>query len=288
MSFTMVKSLRAPRTTGAAYHDLNEQTKERQIQIMSGKYKNNTSLTPIIATIIVALAAIVLAIAAILTLDKKNNEPTPSGAPSSSTPVENVFHPSQDFIDECTYAAHDLVRDSYSILRLFVTEGLPHFDEPYGNEPEDGIYSVNSTEYTSLSQIEELVRSVYVPAEAKRILTDIDGNGLAVYLEREVLTEAQTAESGGTNDGPGYVKTKVLGINAGFKPDTAYAKDWSSCSIMVMPRSEQECDLKIYLDGLQPETGTAEDTNSEESSKSILVTSMVKDGDEWRLTEFVY
>jgi len=251
---------------------------------MSGKYKENTSLTPIIATIVVALAAIVLAIAAILTLNKGDEGQTHSG--NSSAPVESGFQPSQEFINECKYAAHDLVEQSYSILRLFVIEGLPHFDEPYGNEPEDGIYSVNSTDYTSLSDIEELVKSVYVPAEAKRILTDIDGNGLAVYLEREVLRELETAESGETNEGPHYVKEKVLGINAKFKPDTGYEKDWSSCSIVVIPKSEQECDLKIYLDGLEPETTTAEGEG--ESSGSVLLTSMVKDGDEWKLTKFVY
>ncbi len=253
---------------------------------MSDKYKKNTSLTPIIATIVVALAAIVLAVAAILTLNNGDEGQTHSNNSTPSVPVESSFQPEQEFINECTYAAHDLVEQSYSILRLFVTEGLPHFDEPYGNEPEDGIYTVNSTDYTSLKQIEELVKSVYVPAEAKRILTDIDGNGLAVYLDREVLREQETVEPSETHEGPYYVKDIVLGINAEFKPDTDYEKDWSSCSIVVMPRSEKECDLKIYLDGLEPETGAAEDEG--ERSGSILLTSMVKDGDEWKLTEFVY
>ncbi len=248
---------------------------------MSDKYKKNPSLTPIIATIVVALAAIVLAVAAILTLNRDQNESSDT-SDRSSIPVSSAFEPSQDLITECSYAAHDLVAESYAVLRLFVTEGLPHFDEPYGNEPEDGIYTVNSTDYTSLSQIEDLVKSVYVPAEAKRILTDFDGNGLAVYLDREILREQMTVEPSETHEGPYYVKDIVLGINAKFKPDTDYKKDWSTCSIVVMPISEQECDLKIYLDGLDPET------ESDTKSDSILETSMVKDGDEWKLTKFVY
>ena len=107
------------------------------------KYKENKSIIPLVSTIVIAVIAIVLAIVAIMTL--KKDKP---GENSSSTAVDN-FVPTDALIEECTYAAHDLVRDNFSVIRLYITEGLAHFDEPYGNLPEDGIYTVNSTEYSS-------------------------------------------------------------------------------------------------------------------------------------------
>ena len=132
------------------------------------KYKENKSIIPLVSTIVIAVIAIVLAIVAIMTL--KKDKP---GENSLSTAVDN-FVPTDALIEECTYAAHDLVRDNFSVIRLYITEGLAHFDEPYGNLPEDGIYTVNSTEYSSLEQIEEMLKSIYVNSEAERVLTNID------------------------------------------------------------------------------------------------------------------
>lgn len=245
-----------------------------------------------ISTIVVAVLAIALAVTAVIMLSNNKNNTT-SQTSQSGTVTSNGFVPTDELIEECTYAAHDLVADSYSIVRLFVTEGLPHYDEPYGNLPEDGIYTVNSTEYNSLEDIENLVRSVYVNAEAERILTNIDGNGLAVYKNREVLVDAvydESADAGETAEGtgesrPAYVTEQVLGIDASFTPDTSYDKDWSSCSIAVVPKSETECELTIYLDGIGAtgETGTAE-----AESGDVLETAMVKIDGEWRLSVFAY
>lgn len=246
------------------------------------KSKQNTSVAPLIATIIVAVAAIALAIVAILTLRNKDSD-----ADNSSQQWESSFVPSETLLEECTYAAHDLVADSYSIIRLFVTEGLAHYDEPYGNLPEDGIYTVNSTEYTSLEQIEELVRSVFVNAEAERILTNIDGNGMAVYLNREVLVDIVYTDEPETDEArPLYTTENVLGINADFVPDSDYSKDWSSVSIAVLPKSETECELTIYLGGYTPaESG---EVGEEPDPDSVLETAMVKIDGEWRLSVFVY
>ncbi|MBQ9948662.1 MAG: hypothetical protein IJO91_09770 [Oscillospiraceae bacterium] len=257
--------------------------------------KQNNSLVPMISTIIVAVLAIAVAVTAVILLTGDKGETSSAGGTSDQQiSSETVFRPTQELIDECTYAAHDLVAGSYRIVRLFVTDGLDHFDEPYGNKPEDGIYTVNSKEYTSLSEIEELVRSIYTEDVAKLILTDIDGNGLAVYQNREVLVkveeplpeegeeESDTTESE-TTDGTAQYKTElVLGISADFVPAADYKKDWSSCRIAVVPVSESECKLTVYLDGLSPETVTDADKDS------ILEMSMVKSEDNWRLTKFVY
>ncbi|MDE6030729.1 MAG: hypothetical protein K2G32_03825 [Oscillospiraceae bacterium] len=244
------------------------------------KYKENKSVIPLVATIIVAIIAIVLAIVAILTL--RRDEPEPNS--SEPTPVVSNFVPSDALIEECTYAAHDLVRDNFSVIRLYITEGLAHYDEPYGNLPEDGIYTVNSTEYSSLEQIEEMLKSIYVKSEAERVLTNIDGNGKAVYVNREVLVDAvYTGEAESGESRPLYTTETVLGISAGFIPDTSYNKDWSTCNIAVLPTSETECELTIYLGGLTPDS-EIDETNKD----SVLETAMRKIDGEWRLAQFVY
>lgn len=244
------------------------------------KYKENKSVIPLVATIIVAIIAIVLAIVAIMTL--RRDEPEPNS--SEPTPVVSNFVPSDALIEECTYAAHDLVRDNFSVIRLYITEGLAHYDEPYGNLPEDGIYTVNSTEYSSLEQIEEMLKSIYVKSEAERVLTNIDGNGKAVYVNREVLVDAvYTGEAESGESRPLYTTETVLGISAGFIPDTSYDKDWSTCNIAVLPTSETECELTIYLGGLTPDS-EIDETNKD----SVLETAMRKIDGEWRLAQFVY
>ncbi len=250
------------------------------------KSKKNASTATLVATIIVAVAAIALAIVAVITLNKSSG--STSNTPSSS--VDTNFKPTDELVEECQYAAHDLVKNNYEIVRLFVTEGLPHYDEPYGNLPEDGVYTVNSTDYTSLSQIEEFVKSVFVNSEAERILTNIDGNGLSVYKNREVFVDvvdeetgetAETTATGETVSRPHYTTETVLGISADFKPDTSYNKDWSSCSIAVLPISENECRLTIYLGGLDESAESADPDN-------VLETQMVKIDGTWKLSVFVY
>lgn len=245
------------------------------------KYKENKSIIPLVSTIVIAVIAIALAIVAMMTL--KKDKPGQNG-PEPSQTISNNFVPSDELIEECTYAAHDLVRDNFSVIRLYITEGLAHFDEPYGNLPEDGIYTVNSTEYSSLEQIEEMLKSIYVNSEAERVLTNIDGNGKAVYVNREILVDAvytDEAESGESR--PLYTTETVLGISADFTPDTDYDKDWSTCNIAVLPKSETECELTIYLGGLTPDS-EIDETNKD----SVLETAMRKIDGEWRLAQFVY
>ncbi|MGN1422916.1 MAG: hypothetical protein ACI4XA_06030 [Oscillospiraceae bacterium] len=252
----------------------------------TNKSSNNSSKTTLIATIIVAVAAIALAIVAVMTLNKGSGNT--SSAPTSS--ADPAFKPTDELVEECQYAAHDLVKNNYEIVRLFVTEGLPHYDEPYGNLPDDGIYTVNSTDYSSLAEIEELVQSTFVNSEAERILTNIDGNGMAVYKNRQIYVdvpedtaETATADTSEAASRPHYTTETVLGINANFKPDTAYNKDWSSCSIAVLPVSETECQLTVYLGGLDE---TAE--SSDPDPDTVLETQMVKINGEWKLSVFVY
>lgn len=248
--------------------------------------KQNNSLIPLISTVVVAVLAIAVVIVAIIVISGDNGGTSADSGSSAGVSSSQPFEPTQELVDECTYAAHDLVAGNYRILRLFVTEGLPHEDEPYGNLPEDGLYTVSSSEYKTLGVIEELVNSVFVEEEAVRVLGNIDGKGLAVYQNREKLVKVENVADGtgeASEDGPGirYEKEYVLGISADFVPDTDYAKDWSSCRIAIVPRSETLCDLTVYLDGLDENTVSA-------NSESVLSMTMVKVEQEWRLEKFVY
>ncbi len=247
--------------------------------------------TPLIATVIVAAAAAALAIAAVvMMLTQKPSQPQTSGESVSNT-VSDTSYLTPEYREECEYAAHDLLNDSHEILRLFVTEGLHHEDEPYGNLPEDGYYTVNSTDYASLEQIEELVRSVYTEDAAERILKNADGKGLVVYANREQLVRVEqtapttegtadgTSEST-TESGPRYEKVYKLGISADFTPDES--KSWSSCAITIEYLENGKCGLTAYLDGIDSSNGV-----TDENKDSVLQMTMIKLDDGWRLADFV-
>ena len=252
--------------------------------------KQKASLAPIISTIIVAVMAIAVAVVAIVLI---TGEDTPTSQTPSDTSISSpsAFSPTQEQVDECTYAAHDLVAAHYKAVRLFVTEGLDHLPEPYGNKPDGGYYTVDSTSYKTLEDITTLLSSIYTAEEVQRIITNFDGNGMQVYKDREMLVKVEetyegtaepTAEATSDNGSVQYTTEYVLGIHMDFAPAENYGKDWSTCRIAVTPVSETECTLKVYLDGVDPETATEAD------SDSILDMSMVKGNEGWRLNSFAY
>ena len=121
--------------------------------------------------------------------------------------------------------------------------------------------------------------SVYTDEAAEKVLHNIDGKGFEVYKKRTILVDNPSTDE----NAPHYKEAVVLGINADFKADTTREKLWESCSLAVLPTSETECDITIYLDG----TGDSSDISSVSEDK-ILRTKMVKTDAGWRLTEFVY
>lgn len=259
------------------------------------KEKKKSSVSTLIATIIVALAAVAAIVVLIVMTGRAPEEEQrlPDG-------TEVTFKPTQELADECGERAQELMQGNYRVLRLFISEGLPHRSEPYGNRPEDGLYTVDSAEFRTFEQVEELVRSVYTEDEAERILTgmpsDASGSGrlIAVYAPREIYVDrSELLENTSvpkvpevvipsTESGPTYVKTSVLGISEDFTPYTDYKKPWGSISIKIVPVSADECYVTVYL-------GAAKDVDlSSIEETDILNTKMVRVNGEWRLTELVY
>lgn len=236
------------------------------------------SAAPLIVTIVVAVLAV--AVVAVLIFVLKKPEP----ADNSSS--ESGFVVTQEFEQECQKAAGSLVTSSFDVMRLYVFEGLSYMGEPYGNEPEDGLYSVyteDNAKYTTLEDIEKLVKSVYTESAADKIMHNIDGNGLEVFKNRKVLEKAEyDSEPDSSESRPEYIEKEVLGISASFKPDTSKRDLWADCSIMLTSITENKCEMKIYLGGVED----SEDL-SEVSSDSVVNLEMVKTAAGWRLSAFV-
>lgn len=226
--------------------------------------KKNTAAT--IATIIVA----VLAIATTLFLLYQT---------SQQQIQENQYNyiPSDEVNEEMNMNAVTLIKNNCEIFRIYLQYGLPHQAEPYNNVPEDGYYTVKSDSYKTMSDIEKLVNSTFVEKEAKRILTDINGDNIAVYAE-------ETDEDG--NKGIG-LDMNMVDENGRFKA-LDYGYTWSNARFTLHPKSNTECDIIVELNSAE-ETSSADTTSfGSESSIKKVTANMLKVNGEWRLQKLVY
>ncbi len=226
--------------------------------------KKNTAAT--IATIIVA----VLAIATTLFLLYQT---------SQQQIQENQYNyiPSDEVNEEMNMNAVTLIKNNCEIFRIYLQYGLPHQSEPYNNVPEDGYYTVKSDSYKTMSDIEKLVNSTFVEKEAKRILTNINGDNIAVYAE-------ETDEDG--NKGIG-LDMNMVDENGRFKA-LDYGYTWSNARFTLHPKSNTECDIIVELNSAE-ETSSADTTSSgSESNIKKVTANMLKVNGEWRLQKLAY
>lgn len=172
-----------------------------------------------IATIIVALLAIAVAIFAFwkIAQDKVESDTI------NEDRIKNYI-PADDLLIEMQGAAETLIKNNYTVVKLYFTRGLPREDEPYGNKPEGGFYFVNSDVYKTMEDVQKIVDETFFTEEAARIKNNPLGFG-AVYSER---------------DGR-------LGISENFKEDNEYDVDWENPSYIVIPKSDTECEVKVTL-----------------------------------------
>ena len=212
--------------------------------------KKNTAAT--IATIIVA----VLAIATTLFLLYQT---------SQQQIQENQYNyvPSDEVNEEMNMNAVTLIKNNCEVFRIYLQYGLPHQAEPYNNVPEDGYYTVKSENYKTFSDIETLVNSTFVEKEAKRILTNINGNK-GIGLDAKMVDE-----------------------NGRFKA-IAYDYTWSEAKFTLHPKSNTECDITVELNPAE-ETSSADTSSGSESGNTKKITAnMLKVNGQWRLQKLVY
>lgn len=174
-------------------------------------------------------------------------------SPAATTPREDAYVPDEALSEEMKDEATRLLQQNYEVLRLYYTRGLPHLDEPYGNRPEDGYYTVDSSEYTSLSQLYALVDSTYDTEQAATVKRNSLGYG-AVYQER----------------GSG-----ALGIIENFTP-MEYDVSWDNPTFSIAPESDERCGIVLTL-------------HHRDSGEEVGVTGeMIKTEDGWRLRSVLF
>lgn len=170
-----------------------------------------------------------------------------------------------------------LIKNNCEVFRIYLQYGLPHQAEPYNNVPEDGYYTVKSENYKTFSDIETLVNSTFVEKETKRILTNINGDDVAIYAE-------ETDDDG--NKGIG-LDAKMVDENGRFKA-IAYDYTWSNAKFTLHPKSNTECDITVELNPAE-ETSSADTSSGSESGNTKKITAnMLKVNGQWRLQKLVY
>ncbi len=222
---------------------------------IKGKYPEST---PLYAAFLSAGA--VAAIAAFVIVMNMNGDKLPAvsgGEPTATTTTTQAapqgYVPEDTLSVEMKDAAIELLGSNYEVLKLYFISGLAHKDEPYGNAPEDGYYTVDDSEYISLAQLEELVDSTFVAEQAKAIKENSLGYG-PIYKERD----------GGE-----------LGIIENFTP-MPYEISWDNPQFKIDPVSDEECVINVTLH------------NRTDGAEVSLKGEMTKTEDGWRLKTILY
>lgn len=281
----------------------------------SGSSKKGTST--LIATIIVAIAA-VAAIIVLVIMTRKTDSPQklPDG-------TEVTFKPSAEFVNECGANAQALMEDNYEVVRMFVSEGLPHLDEPYGNAPEDGLYTVSSDEYKTYAELEAFIKSVYTADEAERILTRMPSDPgasaggadsassdtsevsrpefIAIYGVREIDADTSSASEPAESKVPDVVTPESSDSSEVSKPAgtssakrkvlgiNEYFKPYTAYNKPWGSISIKIVPMNADECHITVYLGADKDVDlSSVEDTDILNTKMVKVDGEWRLTELIY
>ncbi|MCM1054165.1 MAG: hypothetical protein NC394_01475 [Bacteroides sp.] len=212
------------------------------------KKKNSINLPSLIITVIAAVLAIGAVVFLIMTMSSDEN---PAEEPEVTVYTAPVFQATQELVDQTQQAAYDLLPENYKVYQ-YLTRGMTHEEEPYGNLPEDGFYTCVSDDFNSFDDFSAYVRSVYVEETAEKLLTDPFGGG-AVY---------------GVDD------TGALGLSSEFVPDPDSGLSWANVSFLCTPVSDTECDVKVTL---QDKDGNDVDRNIK----------MVLENGGWKLSEMI-
>lgn len=222
---------------------------------IKGKYPESTPLYAAFLSVgaVAAIAAFVIVMN--MNADKL---PVSSGSNTATTTTTaqtepQGYVPDDSLSVEMKDAAIELLGSNYEVLKLYFISGLDHKDEPYGNAPEDGYYTVDDSEYTSLAQLEELVDSTFVADQAKAIKENSLSYG-PIYKERD----------GGE-----------LGIIENFTP-MPYEISWDNPQFKIDPVSDDECVIDVTLH------------NRADGAEVQLKGEMTKTEDGWRLKTILY
>lgn len=220
---------------------------------IKGKYPEST---PLYAAFLSAGAvAAIAAFAIVLNLspapEKKDPVQTTTTTAAASAP--QGYMADNEIAEEMKDAAQLLVSNNYKVLSLYYIHGLDHKDEPYGNSPEDGYFTVKDSEYTSIEQLEELVDSTFLEEQAVTVKANSLGYG-PIYKVRD---------------------NGDLGIIENFTP-MAYDVSWENPQFSIDPISNEDCVINITLH------------NRTSGEAVALAGEMTKTEEGWRLKTILF
>lgn len=217
---------------------------------MANKKKKGVNIPSLIITVIAVILAVGAIIFVVITMNP-NKDSEPDATESTTEATIPAFQATQELVDETQQAAYDLLPENYKIFQ-YLTRGMTHEEEPYGNLPEDGFYTCVSDDFQNFDEFSEYVRSVYVKETAEKLLTDPFGSG-PVY---------------GVDD------TGALGLSSSMTPDPTSGSSWANVQFVCTPVSETLCDITITL----------KDASDNDVIKDIQL--IFEDG-KWKLSEMV-
>lgn len=216
---------------------------------MAKKKKKGVNVPSLIITILAVLLAAGAIVFLVYTI-RSNEESDPRGSESTEATTTG-FQATQELVDDTQQAAYDLLPKNYRVHQ-FLTRGMTHEEEPYGNLPEDGFYTCVSDEFKTFDDFSDFVKSIYTEETAQKLLTDPFGKG-AVY---------------GVDD------TGGLGLSSDFVPDEEAGLSWNDVHFLCTPVSETECKVVVTL----------KDSSGSDVDKEVA---MVLENGAWKLSELV-
>ena len=219
---------------------------------IKGKYSESAPLYAVLlaAGLVVAVVVFFIVYNSLGGAKPAAEKPSEQTTQSQQTPADSGnIAATEEMLDAST----ELIKNNYLVLSLYYTKGMEHKDEPYGNAPEDGYYTVKNSDYSSIAELEALVDSTFAEDQAKIIKENSLGYG-PIYKTRD---------------------NGDLGIIQNFTP-MPYTRSWDNPGFKINPVSETECSIDITI-------------HEKESGEEVVLTASMTETDKgWRLTEIVF
>lgn len=212
--------------------------------------KQKVSTSSLIITVVAALLAIAALIFLMITMSKAEEKENENAA-NTVTEAESM----NPVLQSAEVALSDLINKNLRAYSYF-TEGTATEGEPYGNRPEDGLYTCDDPSFKTFDEFSEFIRGIYTEQTAAKLLTDPFGNG-PIYADRK----------------------GKLGISADFMDGNPTDK-----SLLVWENGNNAFTLTLISDTECKVQITLKDKDGKEAK---IETKMILENDVWKLSEML-
>lgn len=211
------------------------------------KKKKSANIPSIIITAIAVLLAAAAVIFLIYTVREREQQQQPQPVETTTTAPQIP----QELVDEAQQAAYELLPKNYKVYQ-YLTMGMSHEEEPYGNLPEDGYYTCVNSDFASFEEFSDYVKSIFTEKAADKLLTDPFGFGPVYGVD----------DKGGLGLSQDYEKAEQSGLS------------WADVQFVCTVENEVKCSIEITL----------KDADDKDVKKEV---DMILENGEWRLTDMV-